>query len=407
MANQKGPKPAKPYKDFPLFPHGSGQWAKKINGRMHYFGTWNDPEAARTKYLRRMEDLQAGRVPRETTADGYTLEDLATDFLTEKKIKLDEGRLSPRMMADYQKTCAMLIKRYGRHRLVDDFRPEDFRELRAKLGTGPKGKRGIVSIANDVRMIRIVFKFASDNDSIDRPVNFGTGFKLPSKTDLRGSRQARGKREFSPEEIRRLLDVAGIPLKAMILLAINAGFGPTDIAQLPIAAVDLNTGWMTFPRPKTKVDRRAKLWKETIVAIQDAIRERPKPKNENHAGLIFITQIGQPWVRCREKMIPDGDQERLKLTFADAIGQAFKKLLVKLELNRDNANFYGLRHSFLTVADGARDKPATDLVMGHIQGGIDAEYRERIEDDRLEAIAKSVHQWLFPQKNRAKKLSKI
>ena len=40
------PKPAKPHADFPLYTHRSGRWAKKIRGRLHYFGPWDDPEPA-------------------------------------------------------------------------------------------------------------------------------------------------------------------------------------------------------------------------------------------------------------------------------------------------------------------------------------------------------------------------
>ena len=33
-------KPVKPFDDFPRFPHASGRWAKTIQCRMEYFGSW-------------------------------------------------------------------------------------------------------------------------------------------------------------------------------------------------------------------------------------------------------------------------------------------------------------------------------------------------------------------------------
>jgi hypothetical protein len=50
-------KPAKPYPDFPLFPHGTGRWAKKIRGKLHYFGKWDNWQDALTLYQKRAGEL--------------------------------------------------------------------------------------------------------------------------------------------------------------------------------------------------------------------------------------------------------------------------------------------------------------------------------------------------------------
>ena len=56
----KAVKPAKPHPDFPLYAHASGQWAKRVRGKLRYFGSWGDPDAALAKYLKQNNDPLSG-----------------------------------------------------------------------------------------------------------------------------------------------------------------------------------------------------------------------------------------------------------------------------------------------------------------------------------------------------------
>jgi hypothetical protein len=97
-------KPTKPYADFPLFPHATGRWAKKIRGKLHYFGKWDDPDGALQKYLDQKDDLHAGRTPR-VPGEGLTVRELLNRFLTAKRQLVDTREITERTFMDYHATC--------------------------------------------------------------------------------------------------------------------------------------------------------------------------------------------------------------------------------------------------------------------------------------------------------------
>src|SRR3954469_15187129 len=101
-------KPAKPKPDFPLFAHATGRWAKKIRGRLVYFGPWADPDTALDKYLAEKDALHAGRKPRPQ-CEGTTVKDLANGFLNQKQALVDAGELSPRTWTDYKEASDEVV----------------------------------------------------------------------------------------------------------------------------------------------------------------------------------------------------------------------------------------------------------------------------------------------------------
>jgi integrase len=402
MSNNSTPKrrsrtadrPKKPYPTFPLTPHASGAWQKKIRGKIHYFGKWakrvngkleriegDGWQEALEQYKAVADDLHAGRTPRVQDADGLTVADLCNRFLTAKLRQQTSGELGPRMFQEYRETCDTLVAAFGQTRLVEDLAADDFEALRATMAE----RWGPTRLGNGITRVKSVFKYGLDNALMERPVRYGSEFVKPAKAVMRRHRAKNGKKFLEAGQVRQLLDAANPILRAMIYLGCNCGFGNHDVASLPQSAIDFETGWVDFARAKTGIERRCWLWPETIAAVKEALTIRPEPRDPADADLIFLVSSGRRWVRNTPK------------SHRDNVSLYFGKLLKKLGMHRDGLNFYSLRHCFRTVADAAHDTPAIDRIMGHTDPSMGGHYRERIEDSRLRAIAEHVRAWLFDE----------
>eukprot|EP00913_Durusdinium_trenchii_P008855 g8321.t1 len=405
---------AKPYPEFPLTVHPNGLWCKKHKGKQHYFGPLADWGEALEKFKREWPYIIQGKpIPALVPGDGggeqsageLTLATLCNEFLNAKRRRVESGDLSRRSLEDYHRTADRMIAHFKKGCRVDLLRPADFERFRAKLAT----TLGSVSLRNEITRCRVIFKFAKDQGLIDEPVVFGQSFDKPNVKAIRRVRNSAGPRLFEADEIRTILaalngepiptgetDDAGKPvtidtkrhpaMRAMVLLGVNCGFGNTDVASLPQAAIDWENGWINFPRPKTEIPRRIPLWPETVAAVREAIAERPKPKDPADDDLCFLTYFGARWTRVEESQKTKG-----RSVSKDSLSQKFAKLLKSLHINgRKGLGFYTLRHCTQTIGGDAKDPDAVAAIMGHVDSSMGSVYRERISEERLRAVTDTI-----------------
>lgn len=409
----KSTKPAmsrKPYKGFPLTAHPNGSWSKKHRGRVYYFGPQADWKAALDRFSREWPYIVEGRTPPEETdgADGYcTLRTLCNLFLESRRNRLAAGDLSELTYRDYFRSCKRLIEHFGRDRRVDDLRPIDFERYRAELAA----QFGVSTLSSEITRTRVILKFAFDQRLIAAPLNFGQSFDRPSKKQQRRARNAAGPKMFTRDELLKILnaldgepvDVDGstvtlrpnVQLRTMTLLGLNGGLGNTDCANLTEEHLDLDNGWLTYPRPKTKIQRRILLWPETVEAIRIVLARRKRPKDPADAGIVFLTHGRERWMRVRKGETADTYHH------VNALSQRFAYVLKRLKINgRAGLNFYTLRRQFEIVAGESKDQVAVDAIMGHANDSMAAIYRQGvISNERLRDVANHVRCWLWPDVN--------
>ncbi len=345
-APKSAKKPAKPHPDFPLFPHACGQWAKKVRGRLYYFGRWDEHHAALKQWITVRDELLAGVTPVVWDASVVTVADAINLAIAAKEKAWAAGEISEKSFADYLHAGKLIVKSIDRNKPVTALRPHDFAELREYLADG----RSVVTLRNLVRRIKVLFNWAIKNQHVEGVTHgdqlWGTEFAQPSAAALRRAKEAQGPRFIPADRIRRLIDNAPPQIKAMVWLGINCAYGATDCATLQ--RHHIADGWATLERGKTGKTRRSKLWPETIASI-DAVAS-------DEDDMLFRTKYGNQWT-------------------ASGIGSEF----AKLRDDGETLTHYWLRHTFLTVAEETKDFEAVRAIMGHVDASIAGVYRETPE----------------------------
>ncbi|MDX1926041.1 MAG: site-specific integrase [Pirellulaceae bacterium] len=378
--------------DCPLYKHPNGQWMKKIAGKAHYFGT--DLEEALRRYALDKDRLAAGLKPLRNDTRA-TLAELGNIFCDAKKKAVASGELERITYNQYERALKRLVAITSMNCLLEELRPIDFVHIKEELskpserdpeselrGGRVVKRRSALTVGNDIRAIRVFFSWVWQNGHIDSPVRTGTDFSPPSLKNARRKRATQSPKLFTPEQVKAAIEAAGVPMKAIILLAINGGIGGKDIANMTVEQVGTKPEWLNLPRLKTGAPRRVWLWPETVAAVEAYRLKREHIMNADQLETFFLTRFGVPWIRSNEK------------TGVDMISHHFSKLSAKVCPGR---TFYDLRRTFRTVGGETLDIEAVQLVMGHAaaSGDMGAVYNQRIGDDRIKAVCEHVRKWLF------------
>jgi len=358
-----GVKPDKPSPDFPLYAHASGKWAKKIDGRIVYFGRWEDPDGALQAY-------QKSKEPKAITVPmGLTVEAACNGFLTAKKKNVAEKTLSERSFLDYRRTLKRFADWVGRDRIMENLQPKDFLAYKTKFAS----TNNPVSVGNEITRIKSCLKWLAKS-KLCNEIEVGPDFRKPSALAARRHKREMGLKLFEPSQILAILDESGIRMRAMILLGINCGYHNSDCETLKVKAVQsaIKTGLIEHTREKTEIERACPLWPETVEALAAWLDRRPATKS----NLAFVLNDGRS----------------LSPTNAD-VAKRFRA--VRDMAGVTQGGFSWLRKTFATYASESGDQVAVNFIMGHVDQTMPGIYRQLVREKRLTVVVEIVRSWLF------------
>jgi len=330
---------------FPLTLHKTGQYCKKIKGKLYYFGT--NKKAALNRYLEQAAYLHAGKQPRpKSNGQSLSIKTLCNLYLDHQESRAAIGEIKLRHLYDQTSLLRDFVRFVCPNRTVSDISTVDLQNYRKKLIKAGKSPN---TINNRIAAVKAMYNWAMDNEIIDHSPRLKAVKKITPKKEERPT--------FTEHQIRDLLETANIQMKAMIWLGLNCGFGCTDCAELKWKDLDLKNSRVRFPRGKTGVERNLPLWPETILALKEI---------PNIGELVFYTRRGNPWVRATFSEREKRENGNEKYSKDDAVTKEFSKLMKKANIKMERGvGFYTLRRTAATLTARSGDPFAVQQLLGH------------------------------------------
>jgi integrase len=389
------------------------------------FGPWARPDGSgipecaaaalaewrrRDRFIREHREEELNHAPLEAR---ITLRRLVASYLLHAKARVGKASgISPSMYRCELYAMRTMLRIVDGNAPAATFGPTEAKAILEAVGNGaPSTVRHVVS------GVRRLFKWATEDHGMAAPT-FGMAFRPPSLREFRKARRQRRDRApiCTPEEIRVMLAASGPTLRAAILLAINGGFGASDLAAVPISALQRREGdtepgglraRLSYARSKTESTRAVALWPETMAAIlaarsigPEAARSPWLVPSRTGGPLVRQSDVGTeppPGSRARRDRMARTLPPATTGTRTDLVARQFRRMIEATGIRagtEGRPHFYLLRHTCATMAELLGDSDTRRLIMGHTPShALDDVYVARHGWGRVEGTCDAFRAW--------------
>lgn len=347
---------------------GGGRWRKIVDGKARFFGHADSRDdtksyrVAERKYLEFMQQREQ-HLPVEITVADATVSDVAEKFLQGFEGRYQRQEVSASHFSNVMKFVKDFVGFAGGDRRFQSVMELDLNDFRTHLLSLPpsdlkspsKGKPISMATARDMlATVKALYQWAYELHLCDMPRNL--------QSFARCSLPQPKVKTYSLEEVRTFWNAADQRLRCFMALALNCGYGQTDISDLKVSEVDWQQGIIDRLRSKTGVRQRHKLWPVTLELLTSE-----RVKEAQGEDRVFRTSFGLPLVHDE---IFNGKRRK-----SDSIKCLFWRVQRKTKIN-GRRGFYCLRKTAATEIEKINPL-VTEMFLGHVEKGMKKHYAER------------------------------